>query len=356
MQIDHQQVRQTIQEGAKPSFLFYLMNFLSAIIAGYGLLANSPAVVIGAMLIAMMVGPITAIALALIEYRLKLLRQSLMALITGALLIYAVGLVLGWLHPQQSMTNEILSRTSPNTMDLMVALAGGVAGACAMISPQLSVAVVGVAVATALVPPLTASGILLANGQYQLALAAFLLTFTNILAIQFTNGLVLWLAGFRRHMLAERAEPLRGLRAIGVFARQNLITLALLAAVTVYLTLNFNQSIKKQSYEKQVKRIVTQTIEQQPNYLVSTVFDANQKKEDQHYLIRVLLQGLTPPSYQQVQQMERQIAELSKQRYPNRKPVKLQVRFIPEQVIEAQPISKDDVKLDDQAVQKINQP
>ncbi|WP_227712949.1 DUF389 domain-containing protein [Moraxella sp. K2450] len=167
--IDHKEVRINIEAGALPTKMFFIMNGLSAVIAGYGLLANSPAVVIGAMLVAMMLSPITSAALAVIDARLSLLKTSLITLIGGVLVIYAIGMGLGFLHGDNVMTGEILARTSPTTMDLMVALAGGAAGAYAMVSPNLSVAVVGVAVATALVPPLAASGILLASGHLSLA-------------------------------------------------------------------------------------------------------------------------------------------------------------------------------------------
>lgn len=196
--INYKDVRINIEANAIPSKMFYIMNGLAAITAGYGMLLNSPAVVIGAMLIAMMLGPITGIALGLIDYRLTLIKKSLYTLITGTMLIYAIGLILGFMHPEYAMTNEILARTRPNTMDIAVALAGGIAGAYGMISPHLSVAVVGVALATTLVPPIVASGILLANGEFMLALNAMILTTTNILAIQLTNALVLWWAGFRR--------------------------------------------------------------------------------------------------------------------------------------------------------------
>ena len=196
--VDYPEVRVRIEANALPSKMYFIMNILSAIIASYGLVTNSAAVVIGAMLVAMMLGPITGIALAIIDHRMPLLRKSLITVIVGVSLVVLVGFIVGWLHKDQPLTAEILSRTQPTSMDLMIALAGGTAGAYAMVSPHLSVAVVGVAVATALVPPLAASGILFANGETQLGLGALLLALTNIIAIQFTNALVLWLLGFRR--------------------------------------------------------------------------------------------------------------------------------------------------------------
>lgn len=360
--IDYRQVRLNIESGGLPTRTFYLLNGLAAVIAGFGLLANSPAVVIGAMLVAMLIGPISGIALAIIDARFALLKKSLLTLLSGGVLIYAIGMALGWLYPEQALSQEIIARTAPNTMDVMVALAGGTAGAYAMISRNLSVAVVGVAVATALVPPLTASGILLSVGQYQLAGGALLLTLTNIVAIQFTNALVLWTAGFRRLDVDEAEdEKVKDSKwqQSWLFIRRNAVSLVLLTVISVYLTLNFQQKIKQQNYQTQVKKIITDTIANQPNYVVSTSFDVADKTQSSpkanSYLIRVVLQGLTAPNYSDIQQMEQKIIALSQQQFPNRPPAKLQVRFVPEQVIETTPITKDDVKLDNASLNQINE-
>lgn len=371
--IDYRQVRLNIESGALSTRTFYLLNGLAAVIAGFGLLANSPAVVIGAMLVAMLIGPISGIALAIIDARFALLKKSLLSLFSGGVLIYAIGMVLGWLYPEQSMSQEIIARTAPNTMDVMVALAGGTAGAYAMISRNLSVAVVGVAVATALVPPLTASGILLTNGQFHLSMGALLLTLTNILAIQFTNALVLWVAGFRRLDIDETEdENVKNSKwqQTLLFIRRNAVSLILLIGISIYLTLNFQQKIKQQSYETAVKKIIQTTIVNQPNYVVSISFDVadkttkntknqtpqsqnSQAKMDKPYLIRVVLQGLTPPNYDDIHQMEQQIIALSERQYPDRPTAKLQVRFVPEQVIETTPVTKDDIKLDNASLNQL---
>jgi hypothetical protein len=73
------------------------------------------------------------------------------------------------------------------------------------------------------------------------------------------------------------------------------------------------------------------------------------------YLIRVLLQGLTPPKYSDIHLMEQKVIALTKKRFPSRPPAKLQVRFVPEQVIETTPITKDDVKLDEASLNQIKE-
>lgn len=361
--IEYRQIRIDIESGALPTRHFYLMNGLSAVIAGFGLLSNSPAVVIGAMLIAMLIGPISGIALAIIDARLALLKKSLLTLLSGGALIYAIGVLLGFLYPDQAASQEIIARTAPNTMDVFVALAGGVAGAYALISRNLSVAVVGVAVATALVPPLTASGILLATGHYQLALGALILTLTNILAIQFTNALVLWAVGFRRLDIDESEdETVKDSRwqQNWLFIRRNMVTLILLIGLSVYLTLDFQQRIRQKSYEKAVIEVVQQQIQYQPSYVVSSDFGVvekgqNNKASADSYMIRVLLQGLIAPNHQDILQMEQNIQTITTERYPKRSPIKLQVRFVPEQVIETTPVSKADVKLDDASISQLEE-
>ena len=336
--IDHKEVRINIEAGALPPKMFFIMNGLSAVIAGYGLLANSPAVVIGAMLVAMMLSPITSAALAVIDARLSLLKTSLITLIGGVLVIYAIGMGLGFLHGDNVMTGEILARTSPTTMDLMVALAGGAAGAYAMVSPNLSVAVVGVAVATALVPPLAASGILLASGHLSLAWGAFLLALTNMLAIQFTNALVLWFAGFRRTL---DDDDVGKLGQIGLFLKRNSAVLIALIVIGGYLSVNFGKTLNEQKFERQSIALVEQSIQNQANYLVSHSFTHEEKNT---HTLRVVIQGLITPSQAQAIELEQQIQALAKDTLDDRV-IKLQIRFVPEVVIQSAPADESELKL-----------
>lgn len=336
--IDHKEVRINIEAGALPTKMFFLMNGLSAVIAGYGLLANSPAVVIGAMLVAMMLSPITSAALAVIDARLSLLKTSLITLIGGVLVIYAIGMGLGFLHGDNVMTGEILARTSPTTMDLMVALAGGAAGAYAMVSPNLSVAVVGVAVATALVPPLAASGILLASGHLSLAWGAFLLALTNMLAIQFTNALVLWFAGFRRTL--DDADVGK-LGQIGLFLKRNSAVLIALIVIGGYLSVNFSKTLNEQKFERQSIALVEKSIQNQANYLVSHSFTHEEKNT---HTLRIVIQGLITPSQAQAIELEQQIQALAKDTLDDRV-IKLQIRFVPEVVIQSTHADESELKL-----------
>lgn len=317
--IDHKQVRLNIQADALPSKTFFIMNALSAVIAGYGLLADSVAVVIGAMLVAMMLGPISGIALAFIDNRWILFRTALMTLSLGVLMIYVIGVLIGLLNINLPLTHEIMSRTQPNLIDLMIALAGGAAGAFAAVSPRLSVAVVGVAVATALVPPLVASGILIAHLEIKHAANAFLLALTNIIAIQVSSALVLWMAGFRRGS-DEQVQS-----SVFEFVKRNFISLLFLLILAIYLSLNFMQMLYKQLYENKVQNLIYATFNQQNNLVDSVQFD----RRKEFTLIRIVLRGDIAPQVKDITRLNQEINKIAQAQ-----PSFAQVRFIPIQIIE----------------------
>lgn len=173
------QARLEIAEASAFDLPYAIMNFLATVVACYGLLANSPAVVIGAMILAMLLGPISGVALALVDGDIGLLRKALFAELGGVLLVVVTAFVVGFVHRDIPLTHEIMVRTAPNFFDLMIALASGAAGAYASVSTRLSVAFIGVAVATALVPPLACCGMLLARGDAELAGGAFYLPWST---------------------------------------------------------------------------------------------------------------------------------------------------------------------------------
>jgi len=339
--VDYPEVRVRIEANALPSKMYFIMNILSAIIASYGLVTNSAAVVIGAMLVAMMLGPITGVALAIIDYRAPLLRKSLITVIAGISLVVLVGFVVGWLHKDQPLTTEILSRTQPTSMDLMIALAGGTAGAYAMVSPHLSVAVVGVAVATALVPPLAASGILFANNEIQLGFGALLLAITNIIAIQFTNALVLWVLGFRRLVKDDYKS-----NTYLTFLQRNAVTLLLLAGLGTYLTINLQTNAKQQVFESSVKEAINSYFIDKGNVLTNTQFDTAEKNQ----IVRAVIRGETTPSSYDVRQIEAAITQDMAENFPDYLPIKIQLRYLPVQVIESDPLIQDKLDKTDAAI------
>lgn len=174
------------------------MVVLSCGIAILGLLLSSPAVIIGAMLISPLMGPIMqfGFSLAVLDYAMA--RRGLKALALGTALAVAQAALIVWLSPLNAVTSEILARTRPNFFDLMVAVLSAVAGAYAVIK-QKGETIVGVAIATALMPPLAVVGYGLATRNWAIFGGAFGLFLTNMLAISLTACLVAKFFGFGAH-------------------------------------------------------------------------------------------------------------------------------------------------------------
>ncbi|MGA8622862.1 MAG: DUF389 domain-containing protein [Candidatus Sulfotelmatobacter sp.] len=260
--------RASIEVSSEFDLAYVAMNGFAAVVGCYGLFENSPAVVIGAMVIAMLLGPISGVALGLVDNNNDLLRKAFWTLAAGIGVVYGVAFILGVIHHDLPLTDEIYSRTAPNFMDLMIALGGGAAGAYAMITPRLNVAFVGVAIATALVPPLAASAVCLARGDYHLAFGALLLAFTNIVGVQVACSLVIWIGGYR-----GRSEKLRGSEL-----KRNLVSGALLLILTGVLGTALRGLIVKQAYEASVHRILeTASSTHRGAYLTSVRFEQTAK-------------------------------------------------------------------------------
>ena len=148
-------------------------------------------------MVAMLLGPISGVALGLNDRNGPLLRTALFSLGAGGAWI-PIAILVGLIHRDVPLTEQILSRTKPDLFELIIALASGAAGAVAVISPRVGVALVGVAVATALVPPLAAAGILLGRADFVLGSGALLLSATNVIAIQVAFSAIFWVTGYRR--------------------------------------------------------------------------------------------------------------------------------------------------------------
>ena len=233
---------------------YLAMNLAAALIAGFGLMENSPAVIIGAMLIAMLYGPIIGIALGLAEANLHLLRRGLLAEVVGGLLVLAAGLGIGVSTRDLTIGGEILSRTSPNLLDLLIALVGGLAGGFSFVSTGLSGVVVGVAIATALVPPLTTCGILLARQLPNAAAGAFLLFLANFTAIALGAMIVFLIAG-HRPVAADTAKK--------VFTPR-LVCLALVLLLAFHLNGTLRRTSAQSILQSNIRRVLAQEVAKIP--------------------------------------------------------------------------------------------
>lgn len=197
------EVYKQVRRSARPRIDFFMLIALSAGIAALGLLLNSPAVIIGAMLVAPLMAAIVGLGLGTIQGDLKLLRLAGSATLRGVALAIGMGVLVGWLAPFQLPTAEMMSRTAPSVLDLGVALISGLAGAYALCRKNVSSALAGVAIAVALVPPLATVGIGLAWLNWPIAGGAFLLFLTNLVAISAASELLFFALGFRSRLKWE---------------------------------------------------------------------------------------------------------------------------------------------------------
>ena len=176
-------VVQDITAGSEPGIRFYLLLSTSALIASFGLIANSTAVIIGAMLVSPLMTPIIGTSLGLVVGDTKLFANSLRSVVIGTVLAIFFSALLGFLPLALEATPEMLSRVKPTLLDLFVAVLAGFEGSYAMIDEKVSPALPGVAIATAIVPPLSNTGICLSLGYYGGAFGSFMLFFANFLSI-----------------------------------------------------------------------------------------------------------------------------------------------------------------------------
>lgn len=242
--IDRGLLLASVARDARLDRKYLLLITLSAGIATLGMLQNSPAVVIGAMLVSPLLGPIMGIGFGLVTLESTLIRRSLLTLGAGMAVGILVAMLLVWVSPVQDVTSELRARTRPTLLDLGVAVVGGVAGVYAIMR-QLSGVMVGVAIATALVPPLSTIGFGLATWRLDFALGASLLFLTNTLAIAFAATLVARINRFgpsltRQHTMMQVAGILLvlGLLSIPLGLTLNTIALEIKARSTVQSTLD----------------------------------------------------------------------------------------------------------------------
>lgn len=200
--------------GAKYS-AFWVLLLLAGVIATAGVVADSTATVIGAMIVAPLMTPILGTAFALVLADRNRMLRSLATVIGGALVVIIVGVLFGMLDPLNSAlegNSQINSRVNPRLLDLVAALATGTVGAFALVRPDISDTLPGVAIAISLVPPLAVVGLTFQAGQYDEASGALLLFATNVTAIIFTATIVLLLYRVREvaHGMGHPVGTLRG--------------------------------------------------------------------------------------------------------------------------------------------------
>ena len=258
-----------------------VLTIVSTVIATGGLLSDSAAVVIGAMLIAPLMRPVMSAAAAITMGWSKRLYQSLLLIVVMAVAVILISYFLALISPDMiSMTEQTLARTRPTFFDLVIALASGVGGAYVMTRKESS-AIPGVAMAVSLLPPLASCGILLEFAEYEFALKAFILFFTNFLAMTLAASMTFVVTGMSRANVHERVN-----RFIFNFI---VLFVVLIGATSVPLFYYSNEEWYDAEYQAAKSKIVQNWLKDNDLEMVSVAID----EEKQIY--SAVLRGPKPP-------------------------------------------------------------
>ncbi|MFD2655085.1 TIGR00341 family protein [Gracilibacillus thailandensis] len=183
-----------VQSSSTSSINYLWMLLLSSVVATAGIVKDSPAIVIGAMVIAPLIGPFTALAFAATLGDYNLMKKSILTCLYGLAIPVGIAIVFGLIFPLPVNSDEFLARTNIELMDIVVALAAGTAGAMSF-AKRVSEALVGVMVSVALLPPAVVLGMMLGALEFQQALTPLILLMVNISAILFSAIVVFWTSG-----------------------------------------------------------------------------------------------------------------------------------------------------------------
>ncbi len=262
-------VRQ-LEQSAQGNIDFIMMMIFSTSLASYGLLADSTAVVIGAMLVAPLMGPLVAAGHSLVQANLDLFRKSIGVTALGLGIGLAASLILGVLNIGFEPTLEIESRGTPDLLDLAIGLFSGMTAAYATGRSNVMTTLAGVAIAAALVPPLAVVGIALTHGNPVISGNAAILLITNLVAIILGAALVFRLFGVNA---SRRGEGLP------IWARRFIMLLFILLVLLSAPLLTHRVEVQKAGQNRplqypvsvKVREAVKEYIKNWPNVEVMTL-------------------------------------------------------------------------------------
>jgi len=201
----------SVSKDVKLNSNFIVLVILSTVVAAIGLIENNVAVVIGAMVIAPLLGPNIALGLGTALGDVDLMRKALITNLVGVSICVILSILIGLSWPFDINSPELMSRTNVGLDSLALALASGAAAALSL-TTGLSSVLVGVMVAVALLPPAATFGLMLGHGQYQLAVGALLLLIANVVCLNLATKVVFWLKGISPRTWWQKEKAKRAMR------------------------------------------------------------------------------------------------------------------------------------------------
>lgn len=247
------------------------------LIASIGLNMNSTAVIIGAMLISPLMGPIMGVGLGIGTNDFDLVKKGIRNLLIATIISIVTSTLYFWITPLDEAKSELLARTTPTLWDVFIAFFGGLAGVVAATRNEKSNAIPGVAIATALMPPLCTAGFGLATANYYYFFGALYLYCINSIFICISTFLIIRLMKFKRRSFEE---PRQGRKV----SRYILLTILVTILPSIYLTYNI---VSKSLFESRAKQFVDEQFQFDNTLVVSKNF----RYDDDPSKINVLLIG-----------------------------------------------------------------
>jgi len=213
-----------VEKSARLNANVVVLIVLSTVVAAIGLVEDNIAVVIGAMVIAPLLGPNLALSLGTALGDIPLMQKSVRTLFVGILLVLVLSAALGLAWPSALNSHELMVRTEPSLESVVLALASGAAAALSL-TTGLSSVLVGVMVAVALLPPAATCGLMLGHGSFGAAFGAGLLLAVNVVCVNLASKIVFLIKGIRPRTWLEKEKAKR---ATVVYVIVWLVTLAIL--------------------------------------------------------------------------------------------------------------------------------
>lgn len=193
-----------LREESKFNASFMVLLTLSSIIATFGLFINSSSVIIGAMLLAPLMQPIVSLSMGVLRQDVDLEVTAFQTIVLGVMTVLVTSAFISWFIPIEKLTSEMSGRLYPTILDLFVAIASGAAAAYAKSNEKVLGSLAGVAIAVALVPPVTVAGIGIGWGSWHIFSSAFLLFMTNLVGIVFSAAFTFVILGFSPIRVAKK--------------------------------------------------------------------------------------------------------------------------------------------------------
>jgi uncharacterized hydrophobic protein (TIGR00271 family) len=224
-----------LREDSRINRLYLVLMVLSTMLAAAGLYLDSASVIIGAMLLAPLMAPIVSLAMGLLRGDETMIKNSLVKILVGIIIALSASTIITLLFPHKPVTGEMQARLNPTLLDLGVAIISGIAAAYSMSFKEIIQSLAGVAIAVALVPPLTVAGTGIGWGDFHFFFQAFLLFSTNLIGIIIAAVFTFRVLGF--------SPAIRGKRNLA-------IVFCLLGLISVPLYISYGRIVEERIIEK----------------------------------------------------------------------------------------------------------